>query len=66
VSNSGFNLSKQDWVLIQRQENDHTRASAGRGCDFQLPAHLFNPLTHPGETQAVISIFEFESGAIIT
>jgi hypothetical protein len=59
-------LSNQDRILIEGQGDDDIRASAAHTRDFQLSVHLFNPLTHPGETQTVMSIFEFKSGAIIT
>lgn len=59
-------LSDQDRLLIEGQGDDNIRASAAHTRDFQLSVHLFNPLTHPGEPQTAVSIFEFKSGAIIT
>src|SRR5439155_6393017 len=51
---------------VARQEHRDRRALTACAGDFQLAAHLFDPLAHSTKTDTVMSIFDFESIAVVT
>src|SRR5207247_10472968 len=55
----------RDRLIIERQRDEHVRAFAARATDLQFSAHLFDALAHSGQTKAIMSIFDFESVAVV-
>src|SRR5207247_10407807 len=55
----------RDRLIIERRRGEHVRAFAARATDLQFTAHLFDALAHSGQTKAIMSIFDFESVAVV-